>query len=124
MVMQSRVSVRYSEAFKQRVIQELESGRFSSFDAVNRYYGITGSVTVQKWLQKYGRNHLLPKVVRVENVDEVNRIKQLEKQIASLEKALSQTHMDNLVNQTFLELACKQLGVTPEVFKKKVDTTR
>lgn len=124
MVMQSRLSVRYSEAFKQRVIQELESGRFGSLQAANRHYGISGSVTVRGWLRKYGRHHLLAKVVRVENVDEASRLKLLEKQIASLEKALSQTQVDNLLNQAFLELACKQLGLTPEAFKKKVATTR
>ena len=33
-------SVRYSEAFKRRVVDELERGKYSSIDGARRAYGI------------------------------------------------------------------------------------
>ena len=62
--------VRYSEAFKMQLIQELESGKLDSIEHARRSYGITGTTTIQKWLKKYGRNDLRAKVVRVEKPDE------------------------------------------------------
>ena len=65
---------RYSIAFKQQVIEQFESGRFSSINEAKEHYGIRGDCTIQKWLRKYGRNHLCPKIVRVEMPDEKDQI--------------------------------------------------
>ncbi|MBN1867335.1 transposase [Candidatus Sumerlaeota bacterium] len=61
---------RYSEAFKIQVISELEAGKLRSRCHAQRRYGIAGNSTVYKWLRKYGKQHLLPGVLRVETPDE------------------------------------------------------
>ena len=66
MTLTGRKQYRYSEAFKIEVIKELESGKFSSISEASRHYEIPGGNTLKDWLKKYGRNHLLPKVIRVE----------------------------------------------------------
>jgi transposase-like protein len=75
--MQQRLVIRYSMSFKRQVVSELESGRFDSIVQASEHYGITGSMTVRKWLGKFGRNHLCPKVIRVEKPDEQNQVRQL-----------------------------------------------
>jgi len=119
--MQQRSIIRYSISFKQEVINQLEAGRFASIGQAQSHYGITGNGTVQSWLKKYGRNHLCPKVVRVEKPDEKNQIRELKKQIRQLKEALGQTQAEKVLGQAFLEIACEKLGEDVEDFKKKVD---
>ena len=57
--------VRYSEAFKLQVVDELERGRFGSPFEAARAYGIRGDHTVRHWVTQYGKGHLLKKVIRV-----------------------------------------------------------
>jgi len=56
----SRTVKRYSTAFKQKVVSEIESGQLSIGDA-RRLYDITGGETIQKWIRRFGKNHLLNK---------------------------------------------------------------
>jgi transposase-like protein len=120
--MDQRIIVRYSMSFKQQVVEELESGRFSSILKAKEHYGIAGAGTVRSWLVKYGRNHLCAKVVRVEKPNEKDKILELKKQIRQLKEALGQTQAENVVNQEFLKIACEQMGKDVESFKKKAGT--
>ena len=120
--MDQRIVVRYSMSFKQQVVEELESGRFSSISEAKEHYGIAGAGTVRSWLVKYGRNHLCAKVVRVEKPNEKDQILQLKRQIKQLKEALGQTQAENLINQEFLKIACEEMGKDVESFKKKVGT--
>jgi transposase len=117
--MQERIIRRYSECFKRQVVGELESGRFASIAAARGHYEIGGKPTVGRWLARYGKNHLLAKVVRVELPGEMDRIAELKRQVAQLQKALGQTQAENLLNAEYLKLACERLGEAPERFKKK-----
>ncbi len=118
--MNERIVVRYSVSFKHQVVEELESGRFSSISQANKHYGIAGACTVRNWLVNYGRNHLCAKVVRVEKPNEKDKMLELKKQIRQLKEALGQTQAENVINQEFLKIACEQLGKDVESFKKKV----
>lgn len=120
--MQRKVELRYSMAFKQQVVADLESGRFGTILAASEHYGIGGAETVRKWLRRLGKNHLIPKVVRVEKPDEADQIRQLKKQIRQLQEALGKTQLENVMNESFLQIACEQLGVDFEAFKKKAAT--
>ena len=122
--MASRVVIRYSTAFKQQVVSDLESGRFGSLQSAQEHYGIGGLGTVQNWLRKYGKNHLCTRVVKVEKPDEKDQIRQLKKQIKQLEQALGKTQAENVLNQSYLEIACEGLGQDVESFKKKAVTGR
>lgn len=119
--MRERVIRRYSQAFKRQVVEEVESGRFVSLQAAGVHHGIGGAVTVRDWVRRFGKNHLLAKVVRVETVGEADVIVDLRRQIERLQKALGQTQAENLLNAEYLKLACERLGEEVEGFKKKSD---
>ena len=122
--MQQKLIIRYSMSFKRQVVSELESGRFDSIGQANEHYGITGAETIRNWLCKFGRNHLCPKVIRVEKPDEQNQVRQLKKQIKQLKEALGQTQAENVINQEFLKIACDEMGQDVDAFKKKTDIER
>ncbi len=82
--MKQKIVTRYSICFKRQVIADIEGGRFESIGEAQRHYGIGGASTVQKWLRKYGKNHLAPKVIRVQKPNEKDQIQQLKQQIAQL----------------------------------------
>ena len=116
-----QISVTYSESFKLQVISELESGKLPSIEAARRTYGIGGGATIQKWLNKYGRNDLRAKVIRVETPEQQDEVKKLKKKIRQLEEALAQTQIDKLISESQLEVLCEDIGIDPAEFKKKVD---
>lgn len=112
--------IQYSEAFKQQVLREIEEGKFKGARAAARAYGIGGAATVQYWMRRYGRTHLLRKVVRVETPKEINETKELRKRVRELEKALANAHIDSRLDAAYLEIACEAAGITDVAdFKKK-----
>ena len=121
--MQSRIQVRYSVAFKRQVVADLEAGRFRTIGQAREHYGIGGATTVRRWLKQFGKNHLIPKVVRVEKPDEADQIRQLKTQIRQLQQALGETQLQNVLGESFLEIACEKLGTDVAAFKKKAATT-
>lgn len=115
----SRRVIRYSESFKQQVVDSIESGL--TIKEAKLKYGILGEGTIQIWIRKKGKLHLLPKVVRVQDPKEVDRIRALESKIKSLEKALVKAQVREVLSDSFLEIACENLGENVESFKKKVE---
>ena len=118
---ESKVVVRYSEAFKMQLIQELESGKLDSIEHARRSYGIAGTTTIQKWLNKYGRNDLRAKVVRVEKPNEQDQISRLLSEVKALKSALAETQVENLLNRSVYEVLCNEVGIDPSEFKKKAN---
>lgn len=116
---EERMVLRYSEAFKRQVVEELETGIVSSIEQARHRYGIGGSMTVTKWVRRFGKNHLLAKVVRVETPDEKREIERLRKQVRELEHALAQTRMKELIAEAQLEIVCQDYGLDVEAQKKK-----
>ena len=117
-------TIRYSSAFKLKVITEIESGKFTIGEA-RRIYDIGGAYTIQAWIQKYGKHHLLNKVVRIQMKDEKDKVKvipiililqskrlniyqlliyKLQNQIKALHRALSQSQLDNLCWRSLVEV--------------------
>ena len=99
-----RIFNRYSLGFKQKVVSEIEKGELTLGDA-QKIYDIRGSDTIQNWIRKLGKNHLLNKVVRIEMKDEKEKIKDLEKQVQELESALAQSHVKNIALESLIECA-------------------
>lgn len=115
-----RTVIRYSEAFKLQVVEEVEKGRFRSLQEAHQRYGIGGHTTVREWVRKYGKQQLLPRVVRVESMKERDRIKELERRNRQLEKALADSRVEQVVSETYVEILCEKFGITDvEGFKKK-----
>jgi transposase len=88
----SPIYLRYSRAFKQKVVEEIESGELTISKA-QRVYDIRGGETIQKWIKLLGKNHLLNRVVRIEMKDENDKIKEQKKKLQQLQAALSDAHL-------------------------------
>jgi len=114
--------IRYSEAFKRQVVDEIGRGKFSSIYQARRAY-LNGDGTVENWVRKYGREDLLPKIIRVETVKERDELKELRKRVKKLETALADAHIDCSLGDAFLEIACERMGTNVEDFKKKNELT-
>jgi transposase-like protein len=113
--MEPQTHRRYSSAFIRNVVDEIERGQLSISQA-RRLYDIGGTTTIQKWLKRFGKHHLLTRIVRVEMKDEVSRLKSQEKKIQELQAALSDAHLKILVlESTVTVLEKEQSG------KKKKD---
>lgn len=77
---------RYSEAFKRDVVSEYEAG--ISILALKKRYNIGGSETINGWIKKYAREGFRHELVRIQNKDEIQQIKILEKRMRNWKKRL------------------------------------
>jgi transposase-like protein len=109
--------LRYSLAFKQKVISEIESGIYNISDA-SRVYNVSNR-SIYTWLEKFNKDHLFNRIVRIQMRDETSRIKELEKQKKELESALAQAHLKILTLESTIESAEKIYKVD---LKKKSGT--
>jgi len=98
----TRPNYRYSLAFKQKVVSEIESGKFSLSQA-RRIYDIHGAPTLYNWLRQLGKGHLVEKIVRVEMKDEKDNLKELTHKNQQLESALAHAHLQMLMYESLLE---------------------
>lgn len=122
--------IRYSISFKQKVVREIEEEGLSLSEAARRY-GIKGGQTIQNWLRKFGKNHLISKIVRVEMKGEKDRVKELEAELKRVKLALADATLKNDVLETIITLASdhyqtdikKNLGQHPsKTIMKQKDT--
>ena len=120
MLKDDRVLKSYSENFKLKVLSEIESGRISKADA-RRIYGMsTGSL--YKWIKRYSKFELLNHQVRIETMEERDRIKALEDENRKLKQVLADKDVKLLVNDSMLEVLRKQMGFKSVAeLKKKYD---
>ena len=117
--MEQKVIYRYSMAFKRQVVEDLENGRFETSEAARVHYGINSTATIGVWLRRFGRNHLCPKVVRVEKPNEKDEIRKLKQEIRRLRELLGEKEAQKALGDAYLEMACQELGTEVEAFKKK-----
>jgi transposase len=104
---------RYSEAFRRQVVVEYESG--TKITSLQKKYGIKGGTTIQTWIKKYAKAGFRHELVCIQTAEEVNRVKELEKQVKELEQALGKVMLEKLKLESILE----ELGETGgEVVKK------
>lgn len=113
------VIVRYSDCFKRAVIEEIEK-KGLSIEACRRKYSIGGATTIQKWLKKYGKNHLLNKIVRVETIDEIQEIQALRKELKAIKEAFAEMAIENKVYETYFQVLGEETGASEKI-KKKLD---
>ena len=75
--------------------------------------------TVEDWLRKYGREELLPKIIRIETVKERNELKELRKRVNKLETALADAHIDCSLETRFWRLPVNEWGPAWRTLKKE-----
>ena len=97
----------YTVAFKLQVVSEVERGDLTRNQAKYRY-GIQGRSTILKWLRKYGtldwskpQLHIVSK----------STIKTPEQRIKELEALLDKEKQKNLLLNTMVDIAEKELGL-------------
>ena len=61
---EQRTVHRYSQAFKHKVVSEIENGILTVSQA-RSLYGISGQGTIAYWMRRLGKAHLLNKVVHI-----------------------------------------------------------
>jgi len=121
MYQNDQVTRRYSEGFKLKILAELSTGKYTKRE-LSRIYGLQTS-TVNEWIKKYDRKDLMNTRIMIENKDEITRLKELNKEIEQLKKLLLKKDLDQLVNDSYLEVAAEMLGYkTVAELKKKLST--
>jgi len=121
MYQNDQVTRRYSEGFKLKILSELSTGKYTKRE-LSRIYGLQTS-TVNEWIKKYDRKDLMNTRIMIENKDEITRLKELNKEIEQLKKLLLKKDLDQLVNDSYLEVAAEMLGYkTVAELKKKLNT--
>lgn len=106
----NRVFKRYSQAFKQKVVGEIESGVFTIHQA-QKLYRIGSNSTIRNWIKQLGKNHLLSQRVRIETTEEVNQFKQLISDKQQLESALANAHLKIATLESQIVQAEKLFGI-------------
>ena len=99
---------RYSESFKLKILSELSTGKYNKRQ-LGRIYGIQNS-TINEWIKKYNRTDLMNTRINVETKDEITRIKALQKEVEQLKKALVKKDLQQLISDSFLDVAAEKLG--------------
>lgn len=110
--------IRYGEAFKLRVMEELRDARWKSVKEAALAYGVA-EVTIYKWMRRLGFEHLKGRLIYVKTRTETDRIKELEAEVRKLRMALADEVLDHKIDVAALRLMCKRAGTTPEEVKKK-----
>jgi len=93
---------RYSNSFRRQVVEEVENG--TNIWTLQKRYGIKGANTIQRWISKFGKNYLLNQIIRIETMEEKDRLKQLEEEVKKLKLALA----DSLLAQRSLEVVIEE----------------
>ena len=103
---------RYTEAFKQHVGGEVESGRIRESDA-NRRYGILGHSTILKWCRKYGKlpSHRNTRTGLTRMDEKEIELLRLENEIKALKQELESARFKNVVLETLVDVAERELGI-------------
>lgn len=103
-----RVHIRYSEAFRLKILDEIKCSKVSIND-VSLLYGI-GRASLYRWINKYGKDNLIAKKVRIELKGEVSMLKKKDKQIADLKDAVAQLTLENICLRAMTEVMDESLS--------------
>ena len=110
--------IRYSDAFKLKVMEELRDAKWKSVKEAATAYGVS-DIAIYKWMHKLGFEHLKGRLIYVKTRTETDRIKELEAEVRRLRMALADEVLDHKIDEAALRLMCRRAGTTPEEVKKK-----
>ena len=104
---QQKKTIRYSISFKQMVVKEIEEGGEREF--IRKKYNIGGGQTISNWIKSFGKHHLLNQIVRIETMNEKDRLKQLEEDNKKLKLALADAYMAKDCLEGVIRMADEEL---------------
>lgn len=102
---------RYSSCFKQDIIRLIEEEGLSISFQVQHRYGIKGGETIQQWLRKFGKNHLLGRVVQVMSISERDELSILRSEVKTLKLAYAELSIEHKCSEKVIEIADAELGL-------------
>jgi len=120
MLKDDRTVKRYSEAFKLQILSELESGKYTKGE-ISRLYGIAPA-SIYAWIKKYSKFDLLNCRIKIETMDDIDKIKKLEEENKRLKDLLVKKDIQGFLDEAYLEYAAKELGYkNVDELKKKLN---
>jgi transposase-like protein len=123
MLKDDRIVKRYSEGFRKKVLMDLETGKYTK-SGICKLYGVNPA-TLYDWIRKHNKYNLLNKRIRIETMDETNKIKELEKRINELKELLVQKDLKLFENDVYLEVLAEKLGFKDvDELKKNIEAMR
>lgn len=102
---------KYSEAFKRKVVAEIEQGSVTR-EGARRKYGIGGAATVDQWCRKYGRFERLGVKITVESAMKRDEKRELKERVRQLEAALADEKLKTMVLEKLIDVAERDLHVS------------
>jgi hypothetical protein len=101
----------YEVAFRRWLVRELDAGRMTVSDAIERFNfnPRNGASLIWKWRKKYASDIVLSLPAMTEK--ERHKLETLQKQIKALEKLLEDAQMKNVALETLIDVAEEQLKI-------------
>jgi transposase len=100
---------RYSKTFKKSIVQDFESGRFS-VQQLSNLHGMSIQ-SIDNWIYKY--SHVNQRGTRIMEYSDSSeeKLRQLERKIADLERRLGQKQIELELFQKLIEIASEELQI-------------
>ena len=110
--MKEGMCIQFTEAFKLHVVEEVETGRIKQSDA-GRKYGILGHSTILKWCRKYGKlpSHRNTRVGIKRMDKKETELLLLQNEIKALRQELEDARFKNVVLETLVDVAERELAI-------------
>ncbi len=108
---------RFSEEFKRKKMRELEQRKVTVSEICREYE--VSQATVYRWIEKYGPKKKKAERVIVESESDTQRLLELKKRVAELERIVGQKQVLIDFKDKMIELAEEEYGVD---IKKKFET--
>lgn len=107
--MEKETIKRYSQAFKQQVVREYETG--TSIYTLLQKYGIGGFQTVKRWIEQFSVAGVRSELVVIQSVADQVEVKAMKARITELEQALADSVLETRMLTATLEVASQGLGM-------------
>lgn len=102
----------YEVAFRRWLVRELDAGRMTINDAVERFNfdPVNGRSLIFNWRKKYASDIAITLPVMTEK--ERQKLEALQKQLKQMEKQLQDAQMKNIALETMIDVAEDQLKIS------------
>lgn len=107
--MKKQITKRHTESFKMQVVREYEAG--ASGHSLQQKYGISGSLTIKGWVNKYSHEGYRSELLYIQSAEDQVEFKAMQTRIHELEHVLSETVLENRMLKTTLAVAGQALNI-------------
>ena len=118
LTLEERKRRHFSESFKRKKVQEIESGQTKIADLCRQYDTVRG--TIYQWLNKYGNMKSKKERLVIETESDTQKLIALKKENAHLKMIIGEKQIQIDFKDKMIEIAEDHYGVD---IKKKFETT-